>query len=87
MHKLLGAGYSMLRNDAETEGRWKIRGKSVKVYSRKDLPLGVRLDAARNLIEAERANAILARKAKAARDFDARMNGKVAQAPHTSMGT
>jgi hypothetical protein len=68
VHKLGRSGYSPVRNEAEKEGRWKVAGKHVMVYGRKDVSMRVRLDAARKLInEMFVSDAEEQRKARAAR--------------------
>ncbi len=52
VHKLGRAGYATVRNEAAKEGRWRVAGKHVMIYGRKDVTVGKRLDAAQELINA-----------------------------------
>ncbi len=51
-HRLGRSGYTPVQNDGETEGRWRIGGKRVVIYGRKDVPMVDRLDAANELVKA-----------------------------------
>lgn len=49
-HRFNRAGYVPLRNDGQSDGRWKVRGVNVVLYGDKTLPLKARLDAANDFI-------------------------------------
>ena len=48
------AGYVAIRNDAVTDGRWKVGRKNTRIYARRDLSVCDRMKAARDLSEGSR---------------------------------
>lgn len=50
-HRLDTAGYEPVRNDAATDGLWKIDGARRVVYARKDMPVPEQFKAARKLAD------------------------------------
>lgn len=48
--RLMHAGYVVVRNENQTDGRWKVAGKNVAVYARSDLPIADRVRAAEHLV-------------------------------------
>lgn len=68
-HRLNKCGYVPIRNDDDaTDGRWRVSGKRVMIYGRKDVPLKERIDAARAVVEeAFKLDAEARRKARLAR--------------------
>lgn len=53
-HRLEAAGYVRVRNEAQTDGRWKVDGRNVAVYARQCLPVRDRSDAVRRFVENSR---------------------------------
>lgn len=53
-HRMEAAGYVTVRNDAQKDGRWKVRGKNVAVYAKRELSVRDRIAAARSLAEGSR---------------------------------
>jgi hypothetical protein len=49
-HRLEACGYVAVRNDATTDGRWKVGGKNQTIYAKAILPLRDRIAAARALV-------------------------------------
>lgn len=45
-HRLEAAGYEAIRNDATSDGRWKVMGKNLVVYARRDFTIRERIAAA-----------------------------------------
>lgn len=48
-HRLEDAGYVAVNNEWRRDGRWKVRGKNLNVYARKELSLSDQIQAARKL--------------------------------------
>jgi hypothetical protein len=53
-HRLEACGYVSVRCDTTTDGRWKVGGRNVTVYSKTTLSIRERIAAARALAERER---------------------------------
>jgi hypothetical protein len=53
-HRLEACGYVAVRCDSTTDGRWKIGGRNVAVYSKAALSIRDRIAAARTLAARER---------------------------------
>ena len=53
-HRLEACGYVSVRCDTTTDGRWKVGGRNVVVYSKTTLSVRERIAAARTLAESER---------------------------------
>jgi hypothetical protein len=53
-HRLEAVGYVAVRNDAATDGRWRVDGRRQVVYANQDLPPHDQQEAARRLAEANR---------------------------------
>jgi hypothetical protein len=53
-HRMEAAGYAPVRNDSQTDGRWKVGGKNQVIYARTELTVRDRIAAARRLAEAAR---------------------------------
>jgi hypothetical protein len=53
-HRLEACGYVSVRCDTTTDGRWKVGGRNVMVYSKTTLSIRERIAAARALAERER---------------------------------
>jgi hypothetical protein len=52
-HRLNKCGYAPVRNEADTnDGQWRVGGRRVTIYGRKDLPVRARIDAAQALVVA-----------------------------------
>ena len=49
-HRMEGVGYLSVRNEGAQDGRWKIGGKNVVVYARRELSLRARIEAAECLV-------------------------------------
>ena len=49
-HRMEAVGYVRVRNDGAKDGRWKIDGKRVVVYARRELSVRDRIEAARRLV-------------------------------------
>jgi hypothetical protein len=45
-HRLEAAGYISVRNDTQTDGRWKVDGRNVVIYAKRDLSIRDRIGAA-----------------------------------------
>ena len=48
-HRLESAGYIPVRNDGQADGRWKLSGKNIVVYGRRELSVRDRIGAASRL--------------------------------------
>jgi hypothetical protein len=65
-YRLNKCGYAPVRNEADiNDGQWRVGGRRVTIYGRKDLPLKDRIDAAQALV-AEAFKAEAQRRARAA---------------------
>jgi len=48
-HRMASAGYEVCPNPGRTDGLWKIGGRRIVVYARRDLPIRTRVEQARGL--------------------------------------
>jgi hypothetical protein len=48
-HRLEACGYVAVRNDASTDGRWKVNKRNVVIYAKATLSVSERISAARKL--------------------------------------
>jgi hypothetical protein len=48
-HRIIAAGYEIVRNDAARDGLWVVKGARKTIYARKDLPVPERTKAAQRL--------------------------------------
>jgi hypothetical protein len=53
-HRLEAAGYVAVRNDGQTDGRWKVEGKNQVIYAKRILSVRDRIIAATNLCRGSR---------------------------------
>ena len=53
-HRLEAVGYVPVRNEYQTDGRWKVCGKNVVVYAKRQLTLRDRIAHAKALCEGRR---------------------------------
>lgn len=53
-HRMESAGYVAVRNDSAQDGRWKVAGRRVPIYAKRDLSERDRLAAARSIAEGAR---------------------------------
>ena len=49
-HRMEAVGYVAVRNDGAKDGRWKIGGRRVIVYARRELSVRDRIEAAQRLV-------------------------------------
>jgi len=54
-HRFEEAGYTVVRNEANKSGRWKVGGKDFAVYVKTELSTRDRVIAARNFVEKRKA--------------------------------
>lgn len=53
-HRMEKAGYQKVRNDGQSDGRWKVGGRNQVIYARRELPERDRIAAATRLAERSR---------------------------------